>query len=395
MLIDHYLPRYDVTEVQEIEVDAPPAVTYDAIRRADLRDPLISALFALRELPNRLSRRLHGSPPKPALKRFTFADLEKPEMGFMLLAEQPKREFTVGSVGRFWKKDYGWRRIEAKDFADFSEPGYAKLAVGFSVRPSGFGGSTLRYEARTATTDEEARKRFRRYWLLIRPGVAMVMRRALRRIKAETEGSFIPQNVYRSRTCISGKLLAILIVGLVSRPAALTAQDQWAFELRGGPAFATKDLGDASLNTGFGFEGTIGYRVQPHLSVYAGWDWHHFSAEASPPGADNDFEETGYAFGLRFQHPVGQSETAAVQLRGGGTLNHIEVENSAGDRVADSDHGLGWEAGAGMAFRIASKWQVTPGVRFRSLSRDLTTGTSTTPTDLRYFAAEVGFSRTF
>ena len=132
MLIDHSLPRYDVTEVQEIEVDAPPAVTYDAIRRADLRDPLISALFALRELPDRLSRRLHGAPPKPRLEGFTFADLESPEMGFMLLAEQPKREFTVGSVGRFWKNDYGWRRIEAKDFADFNEPGYAKLAVGFS-----------------------------------------------------------------------------------------------------------------------------------------------------------------------------------------------------------------------------------------------------------------------
>ncbi len=24
MLIDHYLPRYDVTEVQELPVDAPP-----------------------------------------------------------------------------------------------------------------------------------------------------------------------------------------------------------------------------------------------------------------------------------------------------------------------------------------------------------------------------------
>jgi len=196
MLIDHYLPRYDATEVQQIEVDAPPAVTYDAIGRADLRDPVISALFALRELPDRLSRRLHRAPPRPPLDRFTFADMESPEMGFMLLAEQPKREFTVGSVGRFWKKDYGWRRIEAKDFADFSEPGYAKLAVGFSVRPSGLGGSTLRYEARTGTTDEEARKRFRRYWRLIRPGVAIVMRRSLRRIKAEAERSLIPQNAH-------------------------------------------------------------------------------------------------------------------------------------------------------------------------------------------------------
>jgi hypothetical protein len=196
MLIDRYLPGYDVTEVQEIEVDAPPAVTYDAIRRADLRDPLITALFTLRELPDRLSRRLRGAPPREALKRFTFADMESPERGFVLLAERPGIEFTVGSVGRFWKKDYGWRRSDAEGFADFNEPGYAKLAVGFSVRPSGFGGSTLRYEARTATTDEDARKRFRRYWRVIRPGVAMVMRRALQRIKAEAEGSLVPQDIY-------------------------------------------------------------------------------------------------------------------------------------------------------------------------------------------------------
>ena len=193
MLIDRYLPHYDVTEVQEFEVDAPPAMTYDAIRRADLRDPLITALFALRELPDRLSRRLRGAPPKPALKRFTFGDMETPEMGFVPLAEQPGTEFVVGSIGRFWEKNYGWRRIEAKGFPDFNEPGYAKLAVGFSVRPSGFGGSVLRYEARTTTTDENARKRFRRYWRVIRPGVAIVMRRALQRIKAEAEGSFVTQ----------------------------------------------------------------------------------------------------------------------------------------------------------------------------------------------------------
>lgn len=198
-----------------------------------------------------------------------------------------------------------------------------------------------------------------------------------------------------SRMHMSPKLLGLLMVAVASTPAALVAQDRWAFEIRGGPAFATQDLGDASLNAGYGFEGTVGYRVQPHLSLYAGWDWHRFSADASFGGADNDFEETGYAFGLLFQHPISQSETAALQLRGGGTLNHIEVENSAGDLVADSEHGLGWEAGAGMAFRIANQWQVTPGLRFRSLSRDLTTGASTTPTELRYFAAEVGFSRTF
>lgn len=92
-----------------------------------------------------------------------------------------------GAVGRFWQRDYGWKPIARESFVGFNEPGYAKLAGGFSVRPTGFGSRVLRYEARTATTDPVARVRFRRYWRVIRPGVAIVMRRALMRIKREAE----------------------------------------------------------------------------------------------------------------------------------------------------------------------------------------------------------------
>jgi hypothetical protein len=211
MLIEQYLPCYDVTEVHQVEVDAPPHVTYEAIRRADLGDPLISALFRLRELPNRLVRKLNGAGPKPTAKSFTFADMATPEMGFVLLGENPLKEFVVGSSGRFWKRDYGSRPITAADFVGFREPGYAKLVLGFSVLPTGLGGSVLRYEARTATTDETARKRFLRYWRIIRPGVAIVMRRALQRIKAEAERPVYQKKIMpRWRLALSRNLLVVL-----------------------------------------------------------------------------------------------------------------------------------------------------------------------------------------
>lgn len=75
----------------------------------------------------------------------------------------------------------------------------------------------------------------------------------------------------------------------------------------------------------------VGYRVQPHLSVYAWLDWHRFTADASFAGSNNDFEETGYAVGLQFEHPIARSKSVALQLRAGGIYNHIEVENTAGD----------------------------------------------------------------
>jgi hypothetical protein len=168
-------------------VDAPPKETFRAVREADLRDPIVNALFSIRELPQRIARRVRGGQPPPAPAKATFGTLTTAGPGWVLLADEPGAEFVVGSVGRFWRRDYGGRPVAADEFLPFHEPGYAKLALSVSVRPAATGGTMLRYEARTATTDEVARRTFRRYWRLIRPGVALVMRRALRSIRIEAE----------------------------------------------------------------------------------------------------------------------------------------------------------------------------------------------------------------
>jgi hypothetical protein len=187
MNIDRFLPEFDVTEVVEFHVDAPPAVTYEAILDTDLRDPVIDALFAVREITQRLRRRWRGD-ASPARGPVTFRSMDvSAGPGWTRLADETGVEFVIGSVGRFWKSDYGGRPIAAEDFAAFREPGYAKLAIALSVRPLGAVGTLLRYEARTATTDDKARRAFRRYWRVIRPGVALVMRRAVGRIRREAE----------------------------------------------------------------------------------------------------------------------------------------------------------------------------------------------------------------
>jgi hypothetical protein len=193
---------------------------------------------------------------------------------------------------------------------------------------------------------------------------------------------------------MSRSIITVIGLALLVAPAAARAQSRLSFELRPGGAIATQDLADASLGTGFGFEGTIGYRVLPHLSVYGGWDWHRFTSDASFAGNDVDIEETGYAFGLRFQHPIGGSEAIALRIRAGGTYNHVEIEDSDGALIVDSEHGVGWEAGAGLAFR-AGGWELSPGVRFRALTRDFTIGNATTSGSLRYVTIEIGIGRRF
>lgn len=186
-LVDRFLPDFDATIVREAVVNAPADATFAAIAETDLLDPVVRALFAVRELPARLLGRLRGNAALRPPRSVTICDLLRPGTGMTLLAWRPGSELAIGSVGRFWERGYGHREVAAHDFAEFDEPGWAKLVMALSVRPLDDGRCVLRYEARTATTDAEARRRFARYWRLIRPGVRLVMGRATALITREAE----------------------------------------------------------------------------------------------------------------------------------------------------------------------------------------------------------------
>jgi opacity protein-like surface antigen len=182
-------------------------------------------------------------------------------------------------------------------------------------------------------------------------------------------------------------------IATVAGAGVAGAQSRWSIEASGGAAFATEKIGGADLGTGIGLEVNGRYRIMPHLAVYGGWDWHHFPVEQPPPGGDMDIEDTGYAFGFRFEHPL--AGRTAGWLRVGGIANHIELENADGDIVSDSGHGLGWEAGAGLAVPIGDRVRLTPGARYRALSRDVEMGGVTAAVDLRYVTLGMGIAYAF
>lgn len=171
------------------------------------------------------------------------------------------------------------------------------------------------------------------------------------------------------------------------------AQERWSFEFRPGVNFATKEMGEVNLNTGFGAEGTFAYRFIPHLSVYAGWSWNKFGSNEKINGATLDYEETGYTFGLQFIHPIGDSKINML-ARAGGLSNHIEVEQG-GNVIADSGHGFGWQVEGGLAIPIGGKWSLMPSVRYRSLSRDISIENVETSVDLNYLSVGLGLSFKF
>lgn len=188
------------------------------------------------------------------------------------------------------------------------------------------------------------------------------------------------------------KLFTLMFFGLLTCYSA-NAQQRWSIELRPGVNFATEDLGPVELNTGFGVEATLAYKIMPHMAVYAGWGWNQFSGDGLVEN-DLDFEETGYTFGLRFVHPITSYDIKYV-LAAGGIYNHIEIEDANGDLLADTGHELGWEVQAGLSFDLGVGFEVRPLVSYRSLSTTATIDDFKQDLDLKYIAVGAGIVKTF
>jgi hypothetical protein len=174
VLVDDFLPSYDVSDAVATVVEADPATTWDALMRVDLlevgrRRPLVAVLGALRALPEVVSHLLHGEAPPRApahLRLRDTAGIPLGEGGWSLLGERPGDELALGLVGKFWRPVIAYAPVGADRFRDFAEPGYAKTVYSLSVRALDARRTLLAGVMRTATTDAQARRWFRRYWTL-------------------------------------------------------------------------------------------------------------------------------------------------------------------------------------------------------------------------------------
>ncbi len=183
-LIDLVMPRYDVTIAEHAVVHADSDTTYRATRSLDLlrvHTPLLDAAMWVRQLPMRLTGR--AAPPSSPV--VVGDGLGIP--GWLVLGEREGLEIVLGAVGRFWRPVIDWRTVDADEFAHFAEPGWGKIAAGFSMFSHGPGNTVVTYECRTATTDPASRRSFARYWWLVRPFVAHILRATLKQIKNDAE----------------------------------------------------------------------------------------------------------------------------------------------------------------------------------------------------------------
>ena len=179
-LLDHFMPDYDVVERHEIRVGAPAAITFAVAGEQDLfQQPGIRAIFKARELL------LGATPDDRSRPRALLAQVRS--LGWGVLAEVPGREIILGAVTKPWEANVTFRALPPGEFAAFCEPGYVKIAWTLRADPLGDERSRFRTETRAMATDPESRRKFRRYWAFVSPGIGLIRRLSLRPLKREAE----------------------------------------------------------------------------------------------------------------------------------------------------------------------------------------------------------------
>ena len=180
-LLDEFIPAYEVVERHHVRVAAPAAIALAAACDMDLaQSAIIRGIFKGRAL-------ILGAQPDQVRSPRTLLAWAK-ELGWAVLAEIPDREVVLGAVTRPWDANPVFRPLSPQEFAGFHEPGYAKIVWTLRADLINVMESVARTETRVATTDQAARRAFRRYWSLVSPGVEMIRSVSLRLVKREAEG---------------------------------------------------------------------------------------------------------------------------------------------------------------------------------------------------------------
>src|SRR5687767_4495681 len=122
MLIDDFLPDFEVSERHWALVRADAPAAFEAVLELDIsRSIPAMAMFAVRGIPGLVTG-------KAILRRrFGFAELT--QMGFVQLGEFEPQELLFGLVGRFWRPSGAIQRVPPNEFVDFDRPGYAKAVM--------------------------------------------------------------------------------------------------------------------------------------------------------------------------------------------------------------------------------------------------------------------------
>ena len=174
--LDELFPAWQFGEHHRIEIDAPPAQAFAAVKsvRAD-EIALFGVLTWLRRAGRPTQQSILNPGGEAPLIEIALRS------GFVKLAEDPGRELVVATVVR---APSGQRcDLTAASAKEGFAEGYAVAAMNFLVKPDGERKSVVTTETRVVANGREAERQFARYWRLIYPGSALIRRMWLRAVR--------------------------------------------------------------------------------------------------------------------------------------------------------------------------------------------------------------------
>jgi hypothetical protein len=182
MLLESFAPEPDASEVHQIEIRASPDAVYQALWSTNFgSSPIVMGLLGLRSLP----RLILGGGQRRSVRQLTLQSVI--DAGFGRLAEEPGREIVLGVSGRFWRPIRNVERFDQESFSRPVPPGMARAVWNFRVVPSTNQGTILSTETRVTCGDSASRRKFRVYWLVIRPFSGLIRIIMLRAVQQAAE----------------------------------------------------------------------------------------------------------------------------------------------------------------------------------------------------------------
>ena len=173
--LDDFLPSFEFSERHRLAIAAPSHRIDQAVRTVSLTDmPIARALWAIRRL---------GLPYGDSSRPFVDSALENA----VVLDDVPGEGMVLGLTGQFWRLrggDHGIRARTAEEFLAYTRPDACKAVIDFRV-----GQSVLSTETRVHVPDPVSRRKFRRYWMAIRPFSGLIRVLVLRAVRQRAEAA--------------------------------------------------------------------------------------------------------------------------------------------------------------------------------------------------------------
>jgi hypothetical protein len=171
--LDDFLPAYEFSEQHSLAINAPPGRIDAAFREVAIADiPLARVLWWIRRL---------GRPYGDTSRPFIGGDLPG-----VVLEDVPQEGIVLGLTGQFWRLLGGepdpQRPTTPEEFLAYARPDACKAVIDFRV-----GEKRLSTETRVHVPDSASRRKFRRYWRVVRPFSGLIRILLLRAARARAE----------------------------------------------------------------------------------------------------------------------------------------------------------------------------------------------------------------